>query len=405
MSVEALSQQHPHAPHALPRNLHPQQMGAPLPHGGEASLSNVLYTYPANHFGILKTSHDLLVPTQEGHNNGDGSAMSPFQIGDLLHAQQYKPYDGVYCPFPNRTAEDTGVKAPHSALDNNIAKWIHTLSEEQRIKISNSQDPAVVPSSYSLRDSKRYDSDSSSDDERYPEVGRSRLPSIPDELIQMDGEKAVKKKRRQEKNREAAQLFRQRQKAKVHDLERSVNELAGSNSEFRMKMEILAFENKILKDQLFYLKNLVASGILISGAASPFSPQMPFVPNLEKLDPSLMNLNGHNAPLNNNQQQAPPNNNSMPKQNNPPHPLQNNPLASLMGGAPLMGNNHMMRPNVSMGGAPSSLLSGIPVVTNIVAPPPIPVVNPPTIPIPIPSMPTHKEMGTPVGESVKAPQL
>jgi hypothetical protein len=113
----------------------------------------------------------------------------------------------------------------------------------------------------------------------------------------VDGDKAVKKRRRQEKNREAAQLFRQRQKAKVHELERAVDDLTCNNSEYRMKMEILAFENKILKDQLFYLKNLVSSGILITSMPSvpTFSP-VAAVPN-DKGDVSALVLNGNRAAL------------------------------------------------------------------------------------------------------------
>lgn len=52
-----------------------------------------------------------------------------------------------------------------------------------------------------------------------------------------------------------------------------------------MKMEILAFENKILKDQLFYLKNLVSSGILITSM-----PNAPSFPGLDKPDTPPMML-------------------------------------------------------------------------------------------------------------------
>jgi len=110
--------------------------------------------------------------------------------------------------------------------------------------------------------------------------------SVLEDIPLIEGDRTVKKKRRQEKNREAAQLFRQRQKARVHELERSVDELTCNNSEFRMKMEILAFENKILKDQLFYLKNLVSAGILITSA--PTGSSFPLVPNLEKSEASTI---------------------------------------------------------------------------------------------------------------------
>jgi hypothetical protein len=98
----------------------------------------------------------------------------------------------------------------------------------------------------------------------------------------MEEEKAVKKKRRQEKNREAAQLFRQRQKQRVHDLEKKVEELSVSNNEYRTKVEILSFENRILRDQLTYLRNLIASGIVIPNANLQAMASMPQDANVDK---------------------------------------------------------------------------------------------------------------------------
>jgi len=169
------------------------------------------------------------------------------------------------------------------------------------------------------------------DDKEYldSESGKKRGS---EEGVYVEGEKAVKKKRRQEKNREAAQLFRQRQKAKVHELERSVDELTCNNSEYRMKMEILVFENKILKDQLFYLKNLVSSGILITSVPNiPSFPPMPVMPAIDKADAPALVLNHslgraasplvntNNGPVIGNNNRAPllPTNNSAPMANSP----------------------------------------------------------------------------------------
>jgi len=66
------------------------------------------------------------------------------------------------------------------------------------------------------------------------------------------------------KNREAAQLFRQRQKAYIQDLEKKVHDLAVDNNEFRARVELLNSENKLIKDQLLYLRNFVTQAVSFS---------------------------------------------------------------------------------------------------------------------------------------------
>jgi len=74
-------------------------------------------------------------------------------------------------------------------------------------------------------------------------------------------------------------LFRHRQKARVQELEKTVEDLTCNNNEVKMKLELLTFENKILKDQLLYLRNLISSGAI---------PLPPSSGSLEKADLSLI---------------------------------------------------------------------------------------------------------------------
>lgn len=74
----------------------------------------------------------------------------------------------------------------------------------------------------------------------------------------------VKKQKRLEKNREAAQLFRQRQKAYIQDLEQKVDSLVSENQQFTNRAELLESENRLLRDQLNYLRNFMTQVMLMS---------------------------------------------------------------------------------------------------------------------------------------------
>eukprot|EP01097_Dermamoeba_algensis_P001917 TRINITY_DN1753_c0_g1_i1.p1 TRINITY_DN1753_c0_g1~~TRINITY_DN1753_c0_g1_i1.p1 ORF type:complete len:132 (+),score=35.44 TRINITY_DN1753_c0_g1_i1:59-454(+) len=71
----------------------------------------------------------------------------------------------------------------------------------------------------------------------------------------------VKKQKRLEKNREAAQQFRQRQREYISELESKVQGLNTTNSEFRSRLDDLDKENKLLKDQLAYLRNFIGKAV------------------------------------------------------------------------------------------------------------------------------------------------
>jgi len=81
----------------------------------------------------------------------------------------------------------------------------------------------------------------------------------------------MKRQRRLVKNREAAQLFRQRQKAYIQDLEKKVADLSSTNNDFRARVELLNSENKLIKEQLLYLRNFITQAVSFSFPKSPGS--------------------------------------------------------------------------------------------------------------------------------------
>jgi len=76
--------------------------------------------------------------------------------------------------------------------------------------------------------------------------------------------KKMKKQKRLVKNREAAQLFRQRQKEYISNLEAKAAELTSANAVVNARLELLAAENKIMKEQLLYLRTFMKQAISLS---------------------------------------------------------------------------------------------------------------------------------------------
>lgn len=79
-----------------------------------------------------------------------------------------------------------------------------------------------------------------------------------------DDKKAIKKQRRLAKNREAAQLFRQRQKEYISNLENRAQQLVLLNNEANARAELVASENKLMKEQLTYLRNFMKQAVSFS---------------------------------------------------------------------------------------------------------------------------------------------
>jgi len=63
------------------------------------------------------------------------------------------------------------------------------------------------------------------------------------------------------KNRQAAQLFRQRQKQHIKDLEDKVTAVNEVNVALTAKVDVLKAENKLVKEQLNYLRSFVAAAL------------------------------------------------------------------------------------------------------------------------------------------------
>jgi hypothetical protein len=74
-------------------------------------------------------------------------------------------------------------------------------------------------------------------------------------------EQEHKRQKRRVKNREAAQLFRQRQKQHIRDLEAEVKGINDKNTHLTTQMEVMRAENTLVKEQLQYLRCFVLEGL------------------------------------------------------------------------------------------------------------------------------------------------
>jgi len=59
------------------------------------------------------------------------------------------------------------------------------------------------------------------------------------------------------KNRQAAQQFRKRQKSHIVNLESQVDSLSAENAVLASRVDMLVMENKLIRDQLDYMRNFV----------------------------------------------------------------------------------------------------------------------------------------------------
>jgi len=76
--------------------------------------------------------------------------------------------------------------------------------------------------------------------------------------------KLEKKQRRLLKNREAAQHFRTRQKEYIASLENRAAALTSANIEANARLDLLASENKLMKEQLVYLRSFMKQAVAFS---------------------------------------------------------------------------------------------------------------------------------------------
>jgi hypothetical protein len=78
------------------------------------------------------------------------------------------------------------------------------------------------------------------------------------------GGKDVKRQMRLVKNRQAAQQFRKRQKLYIQDLEKRCTTLTAQNASYAAKVELLSTENRLVKEQLEYLRSFVSQAVQVS---------------------------------------------------------------------------------------------------------------------------------------------
>lgn len=112
----------------------------------------------------------------------------------------------------------------------------------------------------------------------------------------LDEEQKLKRQRRLIKNREAAQQFRQRQKEYIQNLERRVTELNTHVGETHKHIELLTAENRLLRDQLVYLYNVMRQNLSLTtppplsptaaSSPSPFTSAMSSVPPSPSIPPT-----------------------------------------------------------------------------------------------------------------------
>jgi len=81
----------------------------------------------------------------------------------------------------------------------------------------------------------------------------------------------MKKLRRLEKNREAAQQFRQRQKTYISGLENQVENLSGVNKDLQERLSLMSGENMLLKEQLAYLRHFITKAMSFKGTGDGVS--------------------------------------------------------------------------------------------------------------------------------------
>jgi hypothetical protein len=76
---------------------------------------------------------------------------------------------------------------------------------------------------------------------------------------------------RTSKNREAAQLFRQRQRDHIKSLEQQVEQLSLQNQQFISQSDQLTTENKLIRQQLYVLREFISQAMSFAFSNIPSS--------------------------------------------------------------------------------------------------------------------------------------
>eukprot|EP00002_Diphylleia_rotans_P022945 TRINITY_DN4506_c0_g1_i1.p2 TRINITY_DN4506_c0_g1~~TRINITY_DN4506_c0_g1_i1.p2 ORF type:complete len:197 (-),score=51.01 TRINITY_DN4506_c0_g1_i1:796-1386(-) len=148
-----------------------------------------------------------------------------------------------------------------SSVSGEDANSLH-LQNTHQLHFASSQSHPQIPQSLAqanLQSHKTSSQDHSSDDDSDSKEGATEQD---------------KKLRRLLKNRESAHQSRIRKKNYISELEKRTAELSSSNSDLQTRVNTLTTENKLLKDQLAYLR-LVLSQAATSAYPTPIGSQPP----------------------------------------------------------------------------------------------------------------------------------
>eukprot|EP01088_Endostelium_zonatum_P007063 TRINITY_DN19224_c0_g1_i1.p1 TRINITY_DN19224_c0_g1~~TRINITY_DN19224_c0_g1_i1.p1 ORF type:complete len:322 (-),score=87.06 TRINITY_DN19224_c0_g1_i1:83-1048(-) len=92
-----------------------------------------------------------------------------------------------------------------------------------------------------------------------PTTTKKKRKSAPEEEFDDDDDVGSDNEKKRQKNRQAAKMFRQRQKDYVEDLEAQVETLQDQNKNLQSKVDLLIVENKLVREQLAYMRNFCSS--------------------------------------------------------------------------------------------------------------------------------------------------
>lgn len=146
---------------------------------------------------------------------------------------------------------------------------------------------ALAPDATQVNESKKNSNKRSPPTPTKDEHNSEEVPRAPadDKFQGLDDEQKQKRQRRLMKNREAAQQFRQRQKEYIQNLEQRVTELNTHVSDSHKHIEMLTAENRLLRDQLVYLYNVMRQNLSVS--TPMLAPSFPVPPQSVPPSPAV----------------------------------------------------------------------------------------------------------------------
>jgi hypothetical protein len=211
-----------------------------------------------------------------GINSEDNSHVLSTMLSNNERREEYPLQfnNALIESFLKQQQLNTPPIAAHVPSDGIVPDLSHGMSSQAAYHAPPPPIPVVVPSMSSGSSNAKTNSKRKAEqDEVAVNVDPTREMTPEEKLL-------MKKQRRLVKNREAAQLFRQRQKEYISNLELKAAELTTANTEANARVELLASENKLMKEQLIYLRNFMKQAVAYSFPLATTMPmgQVPIVP-------------------------------------------------------------------------------------------------------------------------------